>query len=220
MRAVNGSALLDVISMLRVIFDLSVRDYQQQYQGTYLGFVWMFLQPLLFIAVLYMIFTLGFRAQTTVEMPFSIYLICGMICWSYFSANFSSTAGVIRAHAFLVKKVDFRLSVLPVVKILGSMLPHMFLVVVAVGLAWWQGFQPTWYTLQVFYYFFAMVVLLIGIGWITSSTSIFVKDVSNIVTVITQFGFWLTPIFWNVTMIPERFRWIVELNPVYYLVTG
>ena len=65
-----------------------------------------------------------------------------------------------------------------------------------------------------------MSMLLIGIGWITSSTSIFVRDVSNVVAVVTQFGFWLTPIFWNIGMIPERFRWIIELNPVFYLVRG
>ena len=61
---------------------------------------------------------------------------------------------------------------------------------------------------------------LLGIGWLTSSTSIFVKDIGNLVGVLVQFGFWLTPVFWNVSMIPEKYRWLVELNPANYIISG
>ncbi|MEZ5558725.1 MAG: ABC transporter permease [Pseudomonadales bacterium] len=204
----------------RVLIDLAVRDYQRQYQGTYLGFVWMFLQPLLFIAVLYMIFTVGFRAQRTVDMPFGLYLVCGMISWNYISGNLGAITGIVRAHAYLVKKVDVDLSVLPAVKLLSSLLPHLFLIGFAIGVAWWQGYEPAWYTLQVFYYLGASMVLLTGLGWISCSTSLFVRDVSNIVTVVTQFGFWLTPVFWNIRMIPDQYHWLIKLNPAVYVVTG
>jgi ABC-type polysaccharide/polyol phosphate export permease len=79
---------------------------------------------------------------------------------------------------------------------------------------------PGVYTLQLIYYLAAMFFLLLGLGWITSSTSIFVQDVSNIVMIITQFGFWLTPIIWNITRIPEKYRWIIKLNPMCYIVNG
>jgi len=218
------SFLLDLLRSRSLIFELAKRDYKQQSQGSYLGLVWNYLQPLLFIAVLYSVFTLGFRSgggQAEAEdMPFSIYLISGMVCWTYFSANLSSITNVIRSYSFLVKKVDFRLSILPIVKILSSFLPHLFLLVVALGLAAYQGVLPGWHTLQFIYYFFCMVALLLGLGWLTASTSVFVKDVSNIVAVITQFGFWLTPIFWKIENMPESIQWLLKLNPVYYLVTG
>lgn len=188
--------------------------------GTYLGFLWTFLQPLLFIVVLYLVFSIGLRAQSTVSMPFSLYLVCGMICWTYFSSNLSAMAGSIRSNAFLVRKVDLDLSILPLVKALSSLLPHGMLVLVAVGLAWYQSYAPTLVTLQVFYYLFAMVALLVGLGWITSSTSVFVRDVANLVAVATQFGFWLTPVFWNLEMIPEPIQPWLKLNPAYYLVSG
>ena len=205
---------------LRLVLDLALRDYQQQYQGTYLGFIWMFLQPLLFIGTLYFIFTLGLRAQSTVDMPFSLYLVSGMVCWLYFSSNLSSIAGVVKAYGFLVKKVDVDLSILPAVKVVSSLVAHLFLIGIAVALAWSQGITPSWATLQVFYYLLGMILLLIGLGWITSSTSIFVKDIGNVVSVLVQFGFWLTPIFWNIAMLPEKYHWLIELNPVYYLVSG
>jgi lipopolysaccharide transport system permease protein/teichoic acid transport system permease protein len=212
---------VDIYHKRRVIYELAKRDFQQEYQGSYLGFVWMFLQPLIFISVLYFVFTLGFRSGTeNAEMPFVLYLIPGMISWLYFSDTFRSTAGVISSHAFLVKKVDFRLSILPIVKILSALVPHIFLVGVAIGIAWYMGFQPTLYTLQLFYYYFAMVVLLLGLGWLTSSTSVFVKDVTKVVAIFVQFGFWLTPIFWNIKMIPVEYHWIIKINPANYIVTG
>lgn len=214
------SFLSDIYQKRGLIYELAKRDFQRQYQGSYLGFVWMFLQPLVLIFVLYLVFTLGLRAGDTMEVPFELYLITGMIGWLYFSENLSGSTSIIRNHQFLVKKVDFRLSVLPLVKMLSSLVPQLFLIIVAIGVAWYRGYAPTIYTLQVFYYLAAMVALLLGIGWLTSSTSIFVKDVSRLVAISVQFGFWLTPIFWNIAMIPERYHWVIKLNPVYYIVTG
>lgn len=212
--------LLDIVNKRAVILELAKRDFQQQYQGSYLGFVWMFLQPLLFISVLYLVFTLGFRAGVSGDMPFALYLVTGMVCWLYLSSNLLSMTHVIKDHAFLVKKVNFRLSVLPIVKLLSSLVAHAALVLLAIGIAWYKGYAPTLYTLQVLYYFTAMAALLLGLGWLTSSTSIFVKDIAKLVAVLVQFGFWLTPVFWNLSMIPERYRWIIELNPACYLVSG
>jgi len=212
--------LRDIVDKRSIIYELVKRDLQQQYMGSYLGFVWLFLQPLLFISILYSVFTLGFRAGVSEEMPFSIYLVSGMIAWMHFVANFSSNTDAIRSYAFLVKKVDFRLSILPIVKMMSSLVAHVFLVVIAVCLAWFQGYPPTFYTLQIIYYLIAMSALLLGLGWMTSSASVFVKDVTKVVAIIVQFGFWLTPIFWNISMIPEKYRWIIELNPMYYIVSG
>ena len=63
-------------------------------------------------------------------------------------------------------------------------------------------------------------MLLLGLGWLTSSTNVFVKDVSKLVGIIVQFGFWLTPIFWNISRVPQEYQWIIKLNPAYYLVSG
>jgi len=213
--------LRDIKNKRSVIYELVKRDLQQQYIGSYLGAVWIFIQPLLFISVLYTVFTLGLRVgNSSDDMPFSLYLVAGMIAWQHFTANFSANTSAIRSYSFLVKKVDFRLSVLPIVQMMSSLVVHVFLIMVAVLLAWYQGYKPGFHSLQLIYYLSAMSALLLGLGWMTSSTSIFVKDVAKIVTVLIQFGFWLTPIFWKITMIPEKFRWIIDLNPMYYIVTG
>jgi lipopolysaccharide transport system permease protein/teichoic acid transport system permease protein len=210
----------DIVKMRSIIYELAKRDFQQQYMGAYLGALWLFLQPLLYITILYTIFSLGFKPSKEGDMPFSLYLIAGMVCWLYFAENFNSTSYVLKGHAFLVKKVDFRLSILPIVKLLSSFLPHVALVFVTIIIAWYQSYPPTLYTLQIVYYIGCMVALLVGLSWITSSTSIFIKDIAKVVAICVQFGFWLTPIFWHVTMVPEKYQWIVKLNPMYYIVTG
>jgi ABC-type polysaccharide/polyol phosphate export permease len=212
--------MIDIYVKRDIIYELAKRDFQRQYMGSYLGFLWVFLQPLIFIAILYVVFTFGFRAGPVTDMPFAVYLITGIIAWLYFSDILNVTSGVISSHAYLVNKVDFRLSILPIVKILSALVPHIFFILIAIVIAWFHGYVPTLYTLQVFYYLFCMVALLLGLGWMTSSTSIFVQDIVKVVDIMVQFGFWLTPIFWNISLIPQKYQWIVKLNPIFYIIRG
>jgi lipopolysaccharide transport system permease protein/teichoic acid transport system permease protein len=76
------------------------------------------------------------------------------------------------------------------------------------------------YWLQAFYYFAAMCVLALGVSWITSSVNIFARDTSQIVTVVMQIGFWSTPIFWDLSIMPEKVQAILKLNPMFYIVQG
>ena len=88
-----------------ILYELAKRDFQQQYMGSYLGFVWVYLQPLLFVTVLYLVFTMGFKSGSSSEgVPFAVYLISGMIAWFYIAGNLNANANVIRQHAFLLKK--------------------------------------------------------------------------------------------------------------------
>lgn len=216
-----GLFISDIIKSRRLIIELARRDYRQQNQGSYLGLVWNYLQPLLFIAVLYSVFTLGFRSVADMnKMPFSVYLVSGMVCWLYFSVNFTALTSVIKTYSFLVKKVNFRLSILPIVKLVSTTLPHLILFCLTIVLAYYHGIEPGLHTLQFLYYFGCMILLLLGLGWLTASTSIFVKDVANIVAIVTQFGMWLSPIFWNMEAMPDRIQGALKLNPVYYLVSG
>lgn len=211
----------DIYQKRSLILELTKRDFQQQYMGSYLGLVWVFLQPLMFIGVLYMIFTLGFRqGGGSDDVPFVLYLISGMIAWFFFAQNITAGSNTIKQFSFLLKKVNFKLSILPVVKLASALVTHLFFVFMAIGLSWYNGFTPSLYTLQLIYYIFASSMFLLGFAWLTSSTNIFVKDVSKAVAIIVQFGFWLTPIFWNLSRIPQEYQWILKLNPAYYIVSG
>jgi len=211
----------DIYSKKSILYELAKRDFQRQYMGSYLGFVWVYLQPLLFITVLYVVFTFGFRTGSSADgVPFVVHLISGMIAWFYIAENLNAGVRVIKDHSFLLKKVDFRLSMLPIVKLMSSAAPHLFFIFIAVLIAILNGIYPSFYLFQLIYYFAAMLALLLGLAWLTSSTNLFVSDVSKLIGVIVTFGFWLTPVFWDISRIPGKYQWIVQLNPATYIVEG
>lgn len=204
----------------RMIFELARLDFITENSGTFLGVFWNYAHPLIFVFVLTMVFTFGLRQNPGQGVPFLIFLISGLIAWQFFSQTWSHLTGIIHSHAFLVRKGDFPLATLPLAKMLSNLVPHLVLVAVSVIIAWAQGFPPGLHTLQVFYYLAGLLSLLLGLGWLTSAASLFIRDLSHFVGIITQFGFWITPIFWNIDLVPPKYLWLVKLNPACYFVTG
>jgi len=82
------------------------------------------------------------------------------------------------------------------------------------------NYRPNWHFLQLGYYLTATLALMLGLSWITSSLVVFYRDVGQVVAMLLQFGFWLTPIFWPVNTIPPEYQTLVKLNPFYYIVEG
>jgi ABC-type polysaccharide/polyol phosphate export permease len=210
----------DILDKKSLIINLTKRDFKQKYTGTYLGIFWVYFQPLMYISVLYVVFTYGLRASPRGDVPFVSYLISGMIPWMFFSENLNGSSNIIKQYSFLVKKINFRLSILPIVKLLSSILPHLVFIMIAVAVVLINGKNIDLYFIQVFYYTFAMVSLLFGISLITSSLNLFLPDVAKLISVFTQFGFWLTPILWDIHKIPKEYHWLIELNPMVYIVNG
>jgi lipopolysaccharide transport system permease protein/teichoic acid transport system permease protein len=88
------------------------------------------------------------------------------------------------------------------------------------GILWASGILPSLYWLQAIYYMVAAVFFILGMSWLLSSLGVFVKDITYIVAIFLRFTFWLTPIFWNINMIPERLRIYIKINPMFYIVQG
>ena len=97
---------------------------------------------------------------------------------------------------------------------------HMGLILFLIVMFLLYGFSPSLYWLQLPYFIFCTILLLLGLSWMTSAIRVFVKDIGNIIGVLLQIGFWATPIFWNITMISPKQQWILKLNPAYYIVQG
>ena len=214
------SFLKAIFQNRRLLLELTKNDFKQKYVGNMLGIFWAFIQPTITILIFWFVFQVGFKAQPVENIPFILWLVAGIIPWFYFSEALQNGTNSIAANSFLVKKVVFRVSLLPIVPILAALTVHLFFVAMMFGMYIVYGYMPSIYWLQVFYYLFAASVLVLGLSWITSSVVIFFKDMGQFVSMMLQFGFWLTPIFWNVSMVPEQYRWILELNPMFYIVEG
>ncbi len=196
-------------------------DFKKQYLGSYLGLAWAFIQPLMFMLVIWAVFELGFRTgPTETGVPFFLWLLAGMVPWFFFSEAIRSGADAITGNAFLVKKVAFRISILPLVNIGSSFLIHLGLVLFLVIALLLYGFQPTLHWLQLPFYMALTILFAMGLSWLTSAIRVFVKDIGNIIGVLLQMGFWLTPIFWSSDLVPVKYHYIIQLNPAYYIVDG
>ena len=196
-------------------------DFKKQYLGSYLGITWAFVQPLMMVAVLWFVFEVGFKhAPITNGIPFIVWLMSGMFPWYFFANAISGGTGSIRGNAFLIKKVAFRVSILPIVSITSALIIHLIFIIILFIIFFLNGIMPSIYWLQLPYYIFCLYILLLGLTWLSASLNVFVKDVGNVISIILQIGFWATPIFWSSDTISPKHIWIIKYNPIAYIVNG
>lgn len=210
----------ELIDSRQVIWDLTKKDLKQRYLGSYLGILWAFIQPAITVFVFWFVFQVGFRSQPIENFPYVLWMVCGMFPWFFFADAWTSATNSIISHSYLVKKVVFRVSLLPVIQIMSALLISSFFVLLLFMMFGAYGYWPCLYNLQIFYYLFATICLVFGLSLITSTLTVFMKDVGQLVGMLLQFGFWATPIFWNLKILPVEYQVYLKLNPMYYVVEG
>jgi len=203
-----------------LLWSLTKNDFKQRYLGNILGIAWAFIQPTITILIFWFVFQVGFKAQPVDDFPFILWLIAGMFPWFFFAEGLSIGTNSIVSNSFLVKKVVFRVSLLPIVSLMSALVIHTFFILFMFSMFIYYGYSPELYWLQIPYYLLATTILLLGLSWLTSSVVVFFKDMGQFVVMIIQFGFWLTPIFWAMKMVPERYIWLIKLNPIVYIIEG
>jgi ABC-type polysaccharide/polyol phosphate export permease len=203
-----------------LLWSLTKNDFKQRYLGNILGVAWAFIQPTATILIFWFVFQVGFKSKPVDNFPFILWLVAGMFPWFFFAEGLSNGTQGIQANSFLVKKVVFRVSLLPIIPLISALVVHLFFILFMFAMFLFYGYLPELYWAQVLYYLFATMVLLLGLSWVTSSVVVFFRDMGQLVGIVIQFGFWLTPIFWSLRMVPEQYHWIIQLNPVVYLIEG
>lgn len=212
--------LLVLFQRRYLIMEMAKRDVMANVVGSMLGFFWTFINPMITIFIFWLVFSIGFKTAPKGNVPFVIWLTAGMAIWNTFSEIINGSTGVIIQNSHLVKKVVFPLSILPVVKLVASFVTHAIFLFVLLILIILYGMPLSIYWLQALYYFCSMGILALGVSWVTSSVNIFARDTSQIVGVILQIGFWATPIFWDLGIMPQKVQAILKLNPMFYIVQG
>lgn len=210
-----------VVKNRRLIAKLARNDFRTRYAGSYLGIIWAFVQPVVTVLVYWLVFGLGFKSATTSDVPFVLYLTCGIVPWFYCQELLISGTNVLLEYSYLVKKVVFEIGVLPVVKAVSAFFVHAFFVFVAIVIGMLYHIWPSVYLLQVVYYFAAMFLFVLGIVYGTCAVVIFFRDLSQIISIALQIGIWSVPIMFNLGAFETRsWAWIFKINPMYYIVTG
>ena len=165
---------------------------------------------------------MGLKAGTVSDYPFVLYLVSGIVPWFFFQDALNGGTNALIEYNYLVKKVVFKISILPIVKIISALFVHVFFVVFALILCACYGYTPSLYTLQIIYYSICTFLLVLGLVYATSAIVIFFRDLTQIISIFLQVGVWLTPIMWDINMLSSH-PWLIKLfklNPMYYVVTG
>lgn len=202
------------------IWRLAKYDIKSRYLGSALGSFWVFVLPLINLSIMWFAFEFGLKAKEQNGMPFILWLVSGMVPWTFFSEAVSASTGSIIEKSYLVKKVVFNVELLPIVKVAASATLFLFLMIVMVAIFSVYGIYPNIYWVQVPYYMTCLFFLIFGISWFTSSIVVFYRDLGQVISVLLQVGFWLTPIFWSPKILPKQFSFITFLNPMNYIITG
>ncbi|GEQ20930.1 hypothetical protein CBU02nite_14360 [Clostridium butyricum] len=204
-----------------LIWNLSKNDFKTKYAGSYLGITWAFVQPIVTILVYWFVFEFGLKAGSPMaNVPFVVWLVSGMIPWFFFQEGLLNATNCMLEYSYLVKKVVFKISILPIVKIISALFVHLVFIGFLFVVAAIYGFYPTQYSIQLVYYSFCTFCLTLAISYATSAMVIFFKDLGQIINIFLQIGMWMTPIMWSYTIVPQSLQWIVKLNPMYYIVEG
>lgn len=212
--------LKDLYSNKYTLVGLAKNDFKARFARSFLGIIWAFIQPLVTLLVMWFVFQVGFKNPPINNVPFIVWLAPAFLVWSFFSEALVAVTNSLIEYQYLLKQVNFRTSIIPLVKVISSAFVHIgFILFIFFILAMYR-IPFSVYNLQVIYYFICVIVLLVGLGWLLSVLSIFVPDVANIINVVIQIGFWATPIFWVDTGMEPAVRFVLHLNPMYYICQG
>lgn len=193
------------------------REFQSKYRNSMLGAAWTVLNPLAMIVVYTVIFAQVMRTKmpgTDSAFAYSIYLCAGILTWGLFAEITSRAQGVFLEHANLIKKINFPRICLPLIVVLNALLNFTIIFgLFSVFLIISNNF-PGWPFLAIIPVLVVQVLLAIGLGMVLGVLNVFFRDVGQFFGILIQFWFWLTPIVYPVTILPERIRALLLANPM------
>ncbi len=188
------------------------KDMKVKYKSSFLGYLWSVGHPLAFAFV----FFIAFKVVMKIQMKdYALFLITGLFPWQWFANSINSAPLVFLSNASIIKKVNFSRQVLPLSAVLLDMI-HFILaipVIVLFMFIYGHSISAAWiYGIPLL--LVAQFLLTYGLALIISSVNLFFRDLERIITICTTLLFYFTPVIYSEAMIPERFRYLVNLNPL------
>lgn len=201
-----------------LIRTLVVRDIQGRYRGSLLGLAWSFFQPIFLLIIYTFVFSVIFKARwgtgSDSKTEFALVLFAGLIVFNFFAECINRAPGIILANNNYVKKVVFPLEILPWVS-LGT---SLFLAVAS--LIVWLLFYlimfgiPKITVLLLPLLIIPVLLITIGLSWFFAATGVYLRDISQLVGIITTLFLFLSPIFYPISSLPGKYQLLLNLNPL------
>jgi homopolymeric O-antigen transport system permease protein len=202
-----------------LIQSLVARELKARYRGSVLGFVWSFINPLLLLSIYSFVFTTVMRNDNAQTRPYAVFMFCGLLPWTWFSASLTDAASSLITGGNLIKKVLFPAEVLPIVSVLSNMVHFALgLIILAVFMILFRHFpNPAalpWFPVVVA----VQLVFTLGLALALSALSVHFRDIRDLLANVLTLWFFATPIIYPYFMpTVDRFLWLFRLNPFYHL---
>jgi lipopolysaccharide transport system permease protein len=205
-----------------LIHNLVIRDLKVRYKNSVLGIAWSWINPLLMMVVYTVVFKLVASGS---DLPnYSVFILCALLPWSFFSASVSQATDSIVAAAPLIKKVYFPREVLPISVVLSNLVNFLVALPVFFLLTLIMGSPITPYVMLLPLTILMEIFFILGVTLITSTLNVFYRDTRHVLDVLLLAWFFLTPIFYSLTTVPEQYTvmgvtlnmrvWLRRLNPM------
>jgi lipopolysaccharide transport system permease protein len=218
-RGLAGLRLGNLWAYRELLYFLIWRDIKVRYKQTLLGILWIVMQPVISVAIFSVVFGTLLKVPTG-EVPYPIFVFSGLLPWTYFSTSVTRSSGSVVGSAHLITKVYFPRLVIPLGSVLSSLLDFAIAFGVLLVMMVIYQVKPTANIvfLPVFVLLAMMVALACGL-WL-SALNVRFRDVTYVTPFLIQMGFYLTPIIYPSTLIPEPFRYLLGLNPMTGVAAG
>lgn len=205
-----------------LITSIARRDIHAAYRASYLGLAWQVLLPMIMLSIFYFVFgeILGGRfslTKTESPMEYALALFVGLGFFNTVAQNIGNATSLVVAHSAYVKTLSFPLEILSITSVLVSMLSLcigsclVVVVMLAVGTVHMSAVCAVFYLVCVF-------LLSLGLSWLISAVAVFVRDVAAVTSPLTLVLMFMCPIFYPLSLVPEKIRWVVEANPLAILI--
>jgi len=209
-----------------LIWSLTKRELQQRYRGSYLGFLWSFITPLVMLVIYTYVFSGIFKARwsglgdETSSTQFALILFGGMAPFNLFSEVANRSSGLVVAVPNYVKKVIFPLEVLPVVCVLVAFINSLFsmFLVVLGNLILGHTISRTLYLLPLAY--LPLLLFCLALSWFLASIGVFLRDIGQGIGIVVQVLLFLSPVFYSVSALPGVGRLLMMINPLSTIING
>jgi lipopolysaccharide transport system permease protein len=212
--------LRNLVERRDLLFQLVRRDFQQRFVGSFGGWIWGVIHPLVLLLSWVFVFQVCFRVQPTspLAQAYPLYLFSAQLPWMLFSESVTRSASSFVENRNFITKTVFPVESIPIAIFLSSSIQHLLgLVVLLVATLFWTGKLSVWLPLILPAY--ALLALFaVGLGWLVASLHVYLRDTAQLITVAMTFWFWFTPIFIEESMVPESLRFILQINPMAHFV--
>lgn len=198
-------------------------EYKTRFARSKLGFLWMIIQPLSMVLIYSLILSQimkGKLPEVETQYAYPIYILSGVIGWTLFSEVLNRCLNIFIDNANLLKKLSFPRLTLPLIVIGSAIVNFSLMIVITYVVLGTLGHFPIhalhWLPLLVF----LTLSLAVGLGMFFGIINVFIRDVGQLMGIIMQFWFWLTPIIYMLSIVPEKFHKLFYLNPLTGIILG